>query len=262
MKHQTNNTLSKLLQLDNRNLLSLYYTVGYPKLDAFDEIFEAIADAKKVDFVELGMPYSDPLADGPTIQKTSSVAIANGVTFEKYFDIAFEIKHRYNIPLVFMGYLNPVLQFGIEDFCIKCLASGIEGIIIPDLPVNVYTAEYKAIFEQYNLLVNFLITPTTSTERIRQIEEATTGFIYVVSSNSITGKLGQLNQEQQKYFERIQSLHLRKPTMIGFGIHDKQSFANACKYANGAIIGSAFLRILEKDDRSKTVQKFIQDIQP
>jgi len=255
-------SLKEILTDKARKLLSLYYTIGYPKIEDADLIFQAISETNKVDFIELGMPYSDPLADGPTIQQTSSVAIRNGVTIHKYFEIAKHLRKQYRIPLIFMGYLNPVMQFGMEKFCKGCVDAGIEGVIIPDLPVEIYEQDYQEIFAANNLLVSFLITPTTSEKRIRKIEERTTGFIYVVSENSITGKNQGTSIEQASYFERLKNMQLQRLTIAGFGIHDYSSFNNACNYFNGAIIGSAFLRVLENENIKESVSNFIQLVKP
>lgn len=187
------------------------------------------------------MPYSDPLADGKTIQESSEVAIKNGMTLKKYFDLVKRVKLKTNIPLVFMGYLNQIIQFGLDDFCMACNESGIECLIIPDLPADVYEKEYQSVFVKYNLLISFLITPTTSDERIKIIEKLTSGFIYVVSSSAITGKKGSFSNDQIRYFKRIQDMKLAKPCFIGFGIHNKETFKTACQYAEGAIIGSEFI---------------------
>jgi tryptophan synthase alpha chain len=253
-------TLKNSLSIPDHKILSLYYTVGYPMIEDIDVIFQSIEETNKVDFIELGMPYSDPLADGETIQFSSTIAIKNGVTLEKYFSIAQQIKQQYKIPLIFMGYLNQIVQLGIEEFCKSCKESGIEGVIIPDLPIDIYERDYQELFKRYNLLVSFLITPTTTDKRIRKIEKLTTGFIYVVSSNNITGNKSEFSHEQTNYFERIQSLMLSKPSVIGFGIHDKESYEIACKYANGGIIGSAFLRKLENKNLGESVKNFIHSI--
>lgn len=255
-------TLNDILNSSDGNLLSLYYTLGYPKLEDIEPIFQAIQDSGKVDFIELGMPYSDPLADGPTIQKTSSIAIKNGITIEKYFEIAKDLSNRFKIPIVYMGYLNPIIQFGIDKFCHHCNGAGIEGLIIPDLPVDIYENEYAELFAKHQLSISFLITPTTSEERIRKIADLTTGFVYIVSSSSITGKQGEITDAQKAYFERVKLIIKNKPTMIGFGIYDQSSFNFASRYAKGAIIGSAFLRELEKGNYSKNISSFINSIKP
>ena len=239
MNNMKKNRLQKILKSDK--LLSIYTTAGYPSLEESFEVLQNLA-IYGVDFVELGMPYSDPLADGKTIQMSSDVAIRNGMTMVKYFELAKRISKTIDLPVVYMGYLNQIMQVGIEEFCKKCVDTKIDCVIIPDLPPETYIDEFKSVFEKYGLLISFLITPTTSEERIRKIEKLTMGFIYVVSSNAVTGKKGELDGEQIKYLRYIKSLQLSKPTIVGFGIHDKNTFETACEYANGAIIGSEFIR--------------------
>ena len=252
--------LEDLLQTNNKGLLSLYYTMGYPAIEDIYTVFKSIDQTNKVDFVELGMPYSDPLADGETIQKSSDIAIKNGMTFSKYFDHAKAIRKITGIPLIFMGYYNQIYQYGIERFCERCKDVGIEGIIIPDLPVEILESKYYNIFKHNGLLINLLITPTTPDERIRKIERLTTGFIYAVSGNSITGKKGEISKTQLDYFRRISSLKLSKPVIIGFGIHDSETYSKVCEYANGAIIGSEFIRILSRGNLNKSIPDFIHTI--
>ena len=236
---------SKLVQkFKSGNLLSIYITAGYPSVKETIEVINQLPDLG-VDFIELGMPFSDPLADGKTIQMSSEEAIKNGMTMKKYFEIASETKKLNDMALVYMGYLNQVMQFGIEEFCVACKQSGIDCVILPDLPTEIYESEFKAIFEKHGLLISFLITPTTSETRIREIEKLSTGFIYVVSSNAITGKKGEMGKDQLTYLEFIKSLNLSKPTMVGFGIHNRSTFETACKFADGAIIGSEFIRRLK-----------------
>lgn len=262
MKTKTIKSLTEVLHPQNKKLLSLYYTMGYPDMESILPVVEAIYNSGKVDFMELGMPYSDPLADGETIQMSSSVAIKNGITLEKYFDFAVQIRSKFPVPLVFMGYYNAVYQIGIESFCKKCQDAGIEGVIIPDMPLEIYETQVKVIFEQHDLLSCFLITPTTSEKRIRKIEELTIGFIYVVSSNSITGKKGAVSEAQLNYYRFIKSLNLSKPSIMGFGIHDQESFENATQYANGAIIGSEFIRVLSKSTDKQHIIHFLNSIKP
>lgn len=233
--------------LQGKNLLSIYLTAGFPDVERTIEILTEIGDYG-VDFVELGMPFSDPLADGETIQRSSATAIRNGMTLPNYFEVMKIVRKKTDLPVVYMGYLNQIMQFGVEQFCRKCHEVHIECLIIPDLPVEVYEREYKAVFEKYGLLISFLITPTTPEERIRKIEKLTTGFIYVVSSSSITGRRGSITRKQRAHYEKIKAMNLSKPTMIGFGIHDKKTYDFACKYANGAIIGSEFIRYVAKEN--------------
>ncbi|RLD33012.1 MAG: tryptophan synthase subunit alpha, partial [Bacteroidetes bacterium] len=238
--------MKKITQiLEGKNLLSIFLTAGFPTVERTIEILTEIEDYG-VDFVELGMPFSDPLADGETIQQSSAVAIRNGMTLATYFEVMKIVRKKTDLPVVYMGYLNQILQFGVEQFCRKCNEVNIECLIIPDLPLEVYEREFKTIFEKHELLISFLVTPTTSDERIRKIEELTTGFMYVVSSSSITGRRGKITKKQRAHYEKIKAMKLNKPTMIGFGIHDKKSYELACQYANGAIIGSEFIRYVAK----------------
>ena len=224
-------------------ILSIYFTAGFP---ALNDTVKIIQDLEKngVDLIEIGLPFSDPLADGPTIQASSTAALKNGMTTEILFDQLKDIRQSVSIPLIIMGYFNPMLQYGVEAFCKKCREIGIDGLIIPDLPVDVYHEEYQAIFEKYGLINVFLITPQTSDERIRFIDSVSKGFIYMVSSASVTGAKSGFGQEQQDYFARIASLSLANPQIVGFGISNSETFQAATKTAKGAIIGSAFIKHL------------------
>jgi len=236
--------------LKSKNLLSIFLTAGFPTVDRTIEILTEIENYG-VDFVELGMPFSDPLADGETIQQSSITAIRNGMTLPNYFEVLKIVREKTDLPIVYMGYLNQIMQYGVVEFCIKCNELNIECLIIPDMPIEVYEEEYKSVFEEYGLLMSFLITPTSSDERIRKIEEVTTGFIYVVSSSSITGKRGKITRKLRAHYEKIKTMNLTKPTMIGFGIYDKKTFEFACEYANGAIIGSEFIRYVAKENAAE-----------
>ena len=197
--------------------------------------------------IEIGLPFSDPLADGPTIQQSSTAALKNGMTTEVLFNQLATIRETVSIPLIIMGYFNPMLQYGVEDFCKKCQEIGIDGLIIPDLPVDVYHEEYQAIFEKYDLINVLLITPQTSDERIRYIDSVSNGFIYMVSSASTTGAQSGFGNEQTAYFERIAKMDLKNPQVIGFGISNNETFTQATQYAKGAIIGSAFVKHVTKN---------------
>ena len=231
---------------EKQKLLSIYFSAGHPELEDTVPILEALQDSG-VDIVEIGLPFSDPLADGPTIQESSTRALRNGMTTEKLFDQLENIRERIHIPLVLMGYFNPILQFGIERFCEKCQAIGIDGLIIPDLPVNLYHENYKVLFDQYNLYNMFLITPQTSEERIQYIDSVSSGFIYMVSSASVTGAQSSFGNSQEDYFRRISEMQLRTPQMVGFGISNAETYRAATKHSRGAIIGSAFINFLEKE---------------
>jgi tryptophan synthase alpha chain len=211
--------------------------------------------------VEIGMPYSDPLADGPLIQQSNGVALSNGMSVKKLFDQLQDLRKDIHIPVLLMGYLNPVVQYGIENFCKKCKQVGVDGVILPDMPMSVYVEEYKSIFDSYGLLNIFLITPQTSKERIREIDSLSQGFIYLVSSSSVTGSTAGISDAAEAYFERIQAMKLKNPVMIGFGIASKQSFDTASHYGRGAIIGSAFIRVLGQSmDQEKDIHAFVQSI--
>ncbi len=233
----------KLQENSNEKLLSIYFTAGYPNLNDTAKIIQDL-EKSGVGMIEIGLPFSDPLADGPTIQASSTQALKNGMTTAVLFDQLKDIRKTVQIPLVIMGYFNPILQYGVENFCKKCAAIGIDGLIIPDLPVDVYNDQYKAIFEKNGITNVFLITPQTSDDRIRFIDSISTGFIYMVSSASVTGGNSGFGNQQTVYFERIASMNLKNPQVIGFGISDQESFKQATTYAKGAIIGSAFIKHL------------------
>lgn len=254
------NRLQKLFAEKQQNLLSVYFTAGYPNLnDTVDIILEL--EKNGVGLIELGMPFSDPLADGPTIQQSGEAALRNGMTIPKLFEQLKDIRQKTQIPLVLMGYLNPVMQYGVARFCQKCSEVGIDGLILPDLPLLDYVREYKAIFEENNLSKIFLVTPQTPEARIREIDSHTNGFIYMVSSASTTGSTTGKAVADTGYFERVASMKLRNPGIIGFGIHDRHTFTQACNHAQGAIIGSAFIKALTKEGSlQQNIASFIQSI--
>ncbi|MCL4143028.1 UNVERIFIED_CONTAM: hypothetical protein GTU68_037997 [Idotea baltica] len=243
---------------ESKRLLSIYFTAGYPNLEDTVTIIQNL-EKSGVDMIEIGLPFSDPLADGPTIQASSTTALKNGMTSEVLFDQLKDIRNSVSIPLIIMGYFNPIFQFGVEEFCKKCSEIGIDGLIIPDLPVDVYYEEYKATFEKYGLINVFLITPQTSDERIRFIDSISNGFIYMVSSASVTGSQSGFGDEQTDYFKRIESMKLDNPQIIGFGISDNTSFTQATDYAKGAIIGSAFIKHLTNSSIN-SVDNFVSNI--
>ncbi len=236
------NRINQKLQEDEK-LLSIYFTAGYPALNDTVQIIQNL-EKSGVDMIEIGLPFSDPLADGPTIQESSTAALKNGMTTEKLFEQLEDIRKTISIPLIIMGYFNPMLQYGVEAFCKKCHEIGIDGIIMPDLPLDVYQEDYEATFKKYGLLNIFLITPQTSDERIQQINEASDGFIYMVSSASVTGSKEGFGNTQSEYFERIAGMNLKNPQIVGFGIKDSETFETATKHSKGAIIGSAFIKFL------------------
>ena len=233
------------------NLLSIYFTAGFPKIDDTVKIIKEL-DKSQVDIIEIGLPFSDPLADGPTIQKSSEKALSNGMTTNLLFDQLKDLRKISDIPVVIMGYFNPILQYGIEKFCSNCKDVGIDGLIIPDLPADIFKKNYKIIFEKYKLNMMFLITPQTSNERINLIDDLSKGFIYMVSSYSVTGAKDSFDKYQIEYFKRIKKLNLSNPLLIGFGISNKKTFQAACQNSNGAIIGSAYIKYIENHGVSKT----------
>jgi len=228
---------------ENKKLLSIYFTAGYPNLEDTVTIIQNLENAG-VDMIEIGLPFSDPLADGPTIQGSSTQALKSGMTTKLLFEQLKDIRKSVKIPLIIMGYFNPILQFGVEDFCKQCAEIGIDGLIIPDLPVDVYNDSYKTVFEKHGLINVFLITPQTSDERIKFIDSISKGFIYMVSSASVTGSQSGFGTAQTNYFKRISEMKLKNPQIVGFGISNEQTFAQATRYAKGAIIGSAFIKQL------------------
>ena len=233
------------------NLLSIYFTAGFPRIDDTVKIIKEL-DKSQVDIIEIGLPFSDPLADGPTIQKSSEKALSNGMTTNLLFDQLKDLRKISDIPVVIMGYFNPILQYGIEKFCSNCKDVGIDGLIIPDLPADIFKKNYKIIFEKYKLNMMFLITPQTSNERINLIDDLSKGFIYMVSSYSVTGAKDSFDKYQIEYFKRIKKLNLSNPLLIGFGISNKKTFQTACQNSNGAIIGSAYIKYIENHGVSKT----------
>jgi tryptophan synthase alpha chain len=251
------NRINQKLQEDKK-LLSIYFTAGYPNIDDTVNIIQNLEN-NGVDMIEIGLPFSDPLADGPTIQASSTQALKNGMTTEVLFNQLKGIRKSVNIPLIIMGYFNPMLQYGVEAFCAKCQEIGIDGLIIPDLPVDVYHEDYKATFEKYGLINVFLITPQTSDERIRYIDSISNGFIYMVSSASTTGAQSGFGEEQTAYFERIANMNLKNPQIVGFGISNNETFKQATKYAKGAIIGSAFVKHVTNEG-ANTIDDFVNRI--
>ncbi|WP_338410311.1 tryptophan synthase subunit alpha [uncultured Flavobacterium sp.] len=248
------NRINTKLQ-ENKKLLSIYFTAGYPNTNDTASIIQEL-EKNGVDMIEIGLPFSDPLADGPTIQESSTIAIKNGMTSARLFEQLKDIRKTVSIPLIVMGYFNPMMQYGMEKFCQTCAEIGIDGFIIPDLPLNVYENEYKDIFEKYNLKNIFLITPQTSNERIKQIDALSDSFIYMVSSAAVTGSQSGFQSEQLDYFKRIAQLNLKNPQIIGFGIKDEETFLQATQYQKGAIIGSAFITFL-KNNTIDSIKNFI-----
>lgn len=254
------NRITQLFSESNSRLLNVYFTAGFPKINDTRLIIRTLAQAG-ADLIEIGMPYSDPIADGETIQQSNQAALDNGMTITLLFEQLAGFRAEVSVPVLLMGYVNPVLQFGVERFCAKCQEVGVDGLILPDIPVEVYQDEFKPIFERYGLLNTFLITPQTTPERIRMIDTASEGFVYMVSSASTTGGKTAITTDQETYFKRIETMNLRNPRLIGFGISDNASFERACAYASGAIIGSAFIKTIENSENLEAdILTFVRNI--
>ena len=251
------NRINQTLNQDKK-LLSIYFTAGFPQLEDTVPILEQLQEAD-VDMIELGLPFSDPLADGPTIQESSTQALRNGMTTDKLFTQLEGIRERIHVPLIVMGYFNPMMQYGVERFCKRCQEVGIDGLIIPDLPADVYHTQYQSLFQQYGLLNMFLITPQTPDERIRYIDQVSEGFIYMVSSAATTGAQGSFGDTQQHYFQRIADMKLQSKLLVGFGISNAETYQSAVAHSQGAIIGSAFIKHLEANG-NQSVQAFVKTI--
>lgn len=245
------NRLTKLFENKRENLLTVYFTAGYPKLDDTETIICSLAESG-ANIIEIGIPYSDPLADGPVIQESGMAAIDNGMTLQVLFNQLTDIRTKTQVPLILMGYFNQLLQYGVDKFLDDCVKTGIDGLIIPDLPLLEYEQFYKDKLTDRNISISFLITPQTEESRIHKVDALSTGFIYVVSDSSITGMKTGISSQQISYFERIKSLQLSTPQLIGFGISDRESYLTASKYANGAIIGSAFIKHLKDKNEVDT----------
>ncbi|WP_194851032.1 tryptophan synthase subunit alpha [Nonlabens antarcticus] len=256
------NNLTQLFSSKPKNLLNIFFTAGYPKLEDTTVILKALEEAK-VDLVEIGIPFSDPLADGPTIQESSKIALENGMSIEKLFtqlESYREENPEADTPILLMGYLNPVMQFGLDKFCARCASVGVDGLIVPDLPMFIYEHEFKATFEKHNISNVFLVTPQTSEKRIREIDANSTGFIYAVSSASTTGSKADFSAAAD-YLGKLRDMDLKTPVLTGFNIKNNQNFKDACSFVDGAIIGSEFIRqIAETTDLKQTVASFVKEI--
>lgn len=251
------NRIQEKLKEDHK-LLSIYFTAGYPELEDTVPIIERL-EKSGVDMIEIGLPFSDPLADGPTIQESSTAALKNGMHTQLLFEQLKDIRKKVSIPLIIMGYFNPVLQYGVKAFCEKCEEIGIDGLILPDLPLDVYHNEYEEVFRAHGLFNIFLITPQTSDDRIRKIDDGSEGFIYMVSSASTTGAKSGFGEEQKEYFDRIAAMELKNPQIVGFGISNAATFNQATSKAKGAIIGSAFIKMLTEKG-TLGIETFIKSI--
>ena len=254
------NRIEELFSLKKQRVLSVYFSAGFPELHDTLKIAQWLQESG-ADMIEIGMPFSDPIADGPTIQESNKKALDNGMSIKLLFDQLSNLRQHVEIPVILMGYLNPVIQFGIERFCSKCEETGVDGLILPDLPMAEYLEEYRNLFEQHGLFNIFLITPQTSEDRIRQIDRHSNGFIYMVSSASVTGARNTISGEQTSYFDRINAMALNHPALIGFGISNKETFDLACRYATGAIIGSAFIKTLASSSNlEKDIKSYIASV--
>lgn len=251
--------IKNLFQQKNKRVLNVYCTAGFPELDSTVTVMKALQE-NGADLIELGMPYSDPLADGPVIQHSSTIALANGMSIEALFKQLNDCRKEIHVPVILMGYMNPVLQYGFEKFCADAKAVGIDGLILPDLPEYEFETEYGAIIKQYELDFIFLVTPETSTERIKKIDSLSSGFLYAVSSSSTTGSDKNMT-DVSDYLKKLQSLELKNPVLVGFGIKDKSTFDAACEFTNGAIIGSAYIKALEHSaDVFATTKEFLKNV--
>jgi tryptophan synthase alpha chain len=254
------NRIDQLFEAKQQRVLNVYFTAGYPKINDTVTIMESL-ERSGADLIEVGIPFSDPVADGPTIQESNGVALDNGMTLKLLLEQLKDVRKRVNIPIILMGYINPIVQYGIEAFCAKCEEVGVDGLILPDLPMFEYMETYKSVFDKHGIYNIFLITAQTAERRIREIDENSNGFIYMVSSASTTGAKSSISTDQSAYFERIKGMNLKNPTLIGFGISNAETFDKASANANGAIIGSAFIRAISQEgDLDKNIEQFIHSI--
>lgn len=254
------NRITDLFKKKKKNILNIFYTAGFPGLNDTKRIAESL-QAAGADMIEIGIPFSDPIADGPTIQESNKIALDQGMNLALLLNQVKELRSAVTIPVVLMGYLNPVMQYGVEKFFRDAAEAGVDGLILPDLPLHEYVNNYKSLAESLNLSVSFLISPTTSESRIRQIDSVSSGFIYAVSSSSTTGAKKEFSNEQISYFKKLQSLDLDNPFLIGFGISNFQTYSQACFYAAGAIVGSSFITTLkESNDLPSDIKSFVQSI--
>lgn len=255
------NRINQLFQDSPKNLLSIYFCAGHPTLDGTADVIR-ILEKNGVNMIEIGIPFSDPMADGIVIQDAATRALRNGMSLRILFEQLQDIRRDVRIPLILMGYLNPIMHFGFEAFCRKCTECGIDGVIIPDLPFREYEENYKTVTQKYDIRVIMLITPETSEARVREIDEHTDGFIYMVSSAATTGAQKDFDNQKQAYFKKIQDMHLRNPRMVGFGISNKQTFDAACANSSGAIIGSRFVTLLNEaeGDAEKAITQLKENV--
>jgi tryptophan synthase alpha chain len=254
------NRIDKLFSEKKTSILSIYFTAGFPNLDSTTSIIKSLAEAG-ADMIEIGIPFSDPMADGPVIQHSNQVALQNGMNLKLLFNQLSDIRKEVEIPMLLMGYLNPVMQFGVENFCEECRRTGIDGVILPDLPPQIYTEQYISLFNKYDICNILLISPQSSNERILALDKISRGFIYMVSSSSVTGAKKRFTDDQLSYFRRVKNMNLKNPCLIGFGISNRETFADAVKYSEGGIIGSGFVNILgEKHTTNEHIIQYIKGI--
>lgn len=253
------NRIDELFARKKADILNIYFTAGFPQLDDTSKILKAL-EANGADMIELGMPFSDPLADGPVIQQSSKQSLDNGMSLKVLFQQLKDVRQDFHLPLILFGYLNPVMQYGLEAFLQSCKEVGVDGLILPDLPLPEFEQDYQELFKKYGIHFIFLVTPETSDERIRKIDSLSKGFLYAVSSSSTTGSNKNIAQ-QQFYFERLKNLNLQNPVLVGFGIKDHATFKAACQSTRGAIIGTAFVKALQEGaEVTKTTKDFLQSV--
>ena len=252
------NRIDQLFQQKKENILSVYFTAGYPQLDDPIRVMQAL-EKEGVEMLEIGVPFSDPMADGPVIQASGTQALLNGMSVKTLFSQLEDVRTTVTIPLILMGYLNPILQFGFEAYCQRAASCGIDGLIIPDLPFAEYLENYKPIADRHGLHMIMLITPETSEERIRMIDDHTSGFIYMVSSASVTGARKSFGEQNLEYFRKVNTMGLKNPRLIGFGISNRETFEAACEAAAGAIIGSRFISLLESESSVEAAAKKLRE---
>lgn len=253
------NRIDTLFKAKNNRILSVFFPAGYPQINDSVEILDELQKSG-VDMVELGIPFSDPMADGTVIQNAYTRALKNGISLKMIFNQLKDFRNHISIPVILMGYLNPIMQYGFEKFCISCKETGIDGVIIPDLPFNEYIKDYKPLADKYGIKIIMLITPETSEDRIRFIDENTSGFIYMVSSASTTGAQKDFNNEKENYFRKINSMNLKNPRLIGFGVSNKSTFDSACEYSGGAIVGSHYVKLLSSGGIKNSVKELLSSL--
>ena len=251
--------ITELFRRKDRRVLNVYCTAGFPRLDSTLEVMRAL-EAGGADLIELGMPYSDPLADGPVIQASSTRALENGMSIARLFDQLKEMRRDVSVPVLLMGYMNPIMQYGFDRFCEAAAAAGVDGLILPDLPIFEFETEYGPVIRAHGLDFVFLVTPETSEARIRQVDGLSTGFLYAVSSSSTTGGAADMDG-QEDYFRRLEQMRLQNPVLVGFGVRDRNSFEAACRHTQGAIIGTAYIRaIAGATDVARATKEFLDAI--